>query len=86
MSARLPVRINLQLPELTPAQAEFLWNFLEDLASDLWDAYEQELLDLEAARFRLLDLDPEITETYDDPPDDDAPSHHPVNHQPDPDF
>ena len=47
MSIRRPVRINAQLPELTPAQATFLWNFLEDLACELWDAYQPELLQLD---------------------------------------
>ncbi len=34
MSPRRPLRIKLDLPELSPAQAESLWNFLDDLASD----------------------------------------------------
>jgi len=53
MSARRPVRINLELPELTPAQAHVLWNFLEDLASNIWDAYETELLDTQDQLSRL---------------------------------
>ncbi|MBI4870841.1 MAG: hypothetical protein HY814_04660 [Candidatus Riflebacteria bacterium] len=44
MSTRRPVRINAEMPELAPAQAHFLWNFLDDLAYQLWDAYEPELL------------------------------------------
>lgn len=44
MSNRRAVRIEVELPELTPAQADFLWNFLEDLATDIWDVYEPELL------------------------------------------
>jgi hypothetical protein len=87
VNARRRVRINVELPEFTPAQADFLWTFLENLASDLWDAYEQDLLDLDDARFRLQHADPETTETYDDPPDDDdARTCHPVKDQPDPDF
>jgi hypothetical protein len=39
----------MELPELTPEQADFLWNFLEDLASDLWDAYENDIDQLEYA-------------------------------------
>lgn len=49
MTKRRPVRINVELPELTAAQADFLWNFLEDIASALWDAYEADILDLQDA-------------------------------------
>ena len=45
--SRRPVRVNVQLPELTPAQAGALWHVLEDLASALWDAYESDILELE---------------------------------------
>ena len=59
MTRRRPIRINVQLPELTPVQAESLWNFLEDLTSELWDAYEPELLDLDAERLSArFDDDP----------------------------
>jgi hypothetical protein len=47
VSARRRVRIDFDLPELTPAQADLLWNFLEELAMDLWEAYETELLEVE---------------------------------------
>ena len=45
MPSHRNIRINLNMPELTPSQAESLWNFLEDLASALWEEYESELLD-----------------------------------------
>lgn len=45
MSKQPPVHINVDLPELTPAQARFLWKFLDDLAADLWNAYEPQMLD-----------------------------------------
>jgi hypothetical protein len=44
---RRPIRINAELPELTPTQVKSLWNFLDNLATELWDAYEPELLNLE---------------------------------------
>ena len=44
---RRPVHIHVRLPELTPQQADSLWNFLEDLASQLWEAYEDEILEME---------------------------------------
>ena len=47
MTNRRPVRINVELPDLTASQADFLWNFLEDIASALWDAYEDDILDLQ---------------------------------------
>ena len=53
MTARRQIHIDLDLPELTPAQADCLWHFLEDLATNLWDAYECDLLDLEDRRSRL---------------------------------
>ena len=45
--SRRPVHIRARLPELTPEQADSLWNFLESLASQLWDAYEEEILQVE---------------------------------------
>jgi len=56
MTTRRRIRIDVELPELTPAQADFLWNFLDDLGSDLWDAYESELLEVEAERSRPPDV------------------------------
>ena len=50
MTDRRRVHVDLVLPELTPDQAELLWNFLENLATDLWEAYEPELLELETRR------------------------------------
>ena len=49
MTTRRSVRITL--PQLTPSQAESLWNFLEDLASAVWNEYENELLDCQHARY-----------------------------------
>ena len=51
MTSHRSVRINLNLPELTPSQVESLWNFLEDLASAVWNEYENELLDGQHAPF-----------------------------------
>jgi hypothetical protein len=53
MSARRPVRIDFELPELTLAQAHTLWTFLDELASNIWDAYETELLKAEDQLSRL---------------------------------
>jgi len=47
---RRRVHVDIELPELTPEQAELLWSFLEKLATELWDAYEPELLELETRR------------------------------------
>jgi hypothetical protein len=44
MTTRRRIHIDVELPKLTPAQARFLSNFLDDLAADLWDAYEAVLL------------------------------------------
>jgi len=56
MSARPRVHINLELPELTPAQADSLWSFLENLASEIWNAYENEILEAqeEPSPYELL--------------------------------
>lgn len=40
MSAPRTVHLDLALPALTPAEADLLWTFLQDLSSELWDAYE----------------------------------------------
>lgn len=47
MSLRRPVRINFQMPELTPTVAHFLWNVCETLAFHIWEAYNTEILDIE---------------------------------------
>jgi hypothetical protein len=58
---RPPVRIDVTLPELTPAQADCLWNLLETLAADLWDAYEPELLHAEDQRSRPPEVEDDWT-------------------------
>jgi len=79
-----PIRIDLQLPELTPAQAHSLWNFLDDLASELWLAYEPELLAVEDEPSPQPEPDNDWTDT-DDLVEDGSPS--PVsNDETDPDF
>ncbi len=60
MSPRRPLRI--ELPELSPAQAESLWNFLDDLASDFWDSYGTDLLQLEQERAHLSLAQPDLTD------------------------
>jgi hypothetical protein len=55
VTTRRPIHINVALPEITPAQADLLWNFLEDLAAQLWDAYEKDLLQIEDERSRPPD-------------------------------
>ena len=62
MTKRRPIRINVELPELTAAQADFLWNFLEDVASALWEAYEADILDLEEAFSREAHDDSAVDE------------------------
>ena len=88
MSARRPIRIDLELPELTPAQADFLWTFLDDLASELWDAYESELLEVEEERSRPPDFSNDWTADDDeDLFENGSAPHDLVNDQdPDPDF
>lgn len=65
MTTRRRIRVDFDLPELTPAQADFLWTFLESLASDLWDGYERELLDVENERSRPPEVNDWIAEHYD---------------------
>ena len=62
MTDHPPIRIHLQLPQLTPAQAHSLCNLLQELASQIWDAYETEILDFEDAQLRLFDDEDERTE------------------------
>lgn len=62
MNKRRPIRINVELPELTAVQAELLAEFLEDLANDVWKAYEDDLFDLDAERFRSTEGDYEPTD------------------------
>ena len=61
MTTRRRVHIDIALPELTPVQADLLWNFLEDLAMDLWDAYEPELLEVEHQRSFIAEPDHDWT-------------------------
>jgi len=61
VTTRRRIRIDVELPELTPAQADFLWTFLDDLAADLWDAYEPELLDIENEHSRPPKIDTDST-------------------------
>ena len=65
MTARRRIRIDINLPELTPVQADFFWTFLEELAADLWDAYEPELLEIDNQRSRPDEYDADLA------PDDD---------------
>ena len=77
MTIHRRIRIHVDLPELSPAQADFLWNFLDDLASDLWDAYEHDLLEVENERSRPPDPEPDWTdpdsEIFAENPDNDDP-------------
>jgi hypothetical protein len=61
VTTRRPIRIDVDLPELTPAQADLLWNFLDDLGMQLWDAYEKDLLQIEDERSRLPDPETDWT-------------------------
>jgi hypothetical protein len=65
---RHPVRINFELPELTPAQAKLLWELLDGLSSDLWEAYEKELFDLEAEAFHAAQAADDSNASDDEPP------------------
>jgi len=65
---RHSVRINFELPELTPAQVKALWNFLDDLSCDLWEAYENELFDLEAETFHAAQPDDDYNDSDDELP------------------
>ena len=85
MTTRRRVHIDLDLPELTPAQADLLWNFLENLAMDLWDAYEPELLEVE--HHRSLEAAPDHDSTAAECDDLFESSTRPVNcDDPDPHF
>jgi len=52
------VHITVRLPELTPEQADSFWNFLESLASQLWDAYEEDILQVEDSFSTPIEYDP----------------------------
>ena len=56
--SRRPVLISVRLPELTPVQADSLCNFLETLASQLWDAYEEDILQVEDSFSTTIQDDP----------------------------
>ena len=56
------LRIAVDLPDLAPAQARVLWEFFEELASQVWCAYELELFDFEAERFHASDREEEPDE------------------------
>lgn len=88
MTNRRRIRVDVDLPELTPAQADFLWNFLENLAMDLWEAYERELLEIENERSHPPGLENDWTAAeQDDVFDNGAAPREAVNDkQSDPDF
>jgi hypothetical protein len=65
---RHPVRINFELPELTPAQAKLLCEFLDRLSCDLWEAYEKELFDLEAEAFHAVQAADDCNASDEEPP------------------
>ncbi len=60
MTDRRRIHIDIDLPELTPVQADFFWTFLEELAADLWDAYEGELLEIDNQRSRPDEFDADL--------------------------
>lgn len=43
----------LRLPTLTPAQADLLWTFIQELATTLWEAYEPQLCDVATQELAL---------------------------------
>ena len=49
------LRIAVDLPDLAPAQAQRLWELFEELADQIWSAYELEVFDLEAERFHAIE-------------------------------
>jgi hypothetical protein len=86
------IRTDFDLPELSKAQAHALWCFFEDLASDIWDTYQLEVLDetnLDQSRVRETEdcisghYDCDSSDDDQNPNNDDS---HPQTHNPDPDF
>ena len=57
MTKRRKIRIDFELPELTPEQVSMLCDFLDDLCSDLREAYDNEIFDIESASFHALRSD-----------------------------
>lgn len=57
MTTRPAIHIDVQLPELSPTQADLLWNVINDLTNALWDAYADELLEVDCQRQYLLDVE-----------------------------
>jgi hypothetical protein len=51
------LRIDLALPDLAPAQAEFLWSLFDQLVQEIWQAYELDILDALDAQLDDLELD-----------------------------
>lgn len=67
MTTRRPVHLDVDLPELSPSQASFLWDVLTDLTAALWDAYEADLVETEQHRLHLLDPEDHCRDLDDDP-------------------
>ena len=86
MTGRPRIHLNLHLPELSPTQADFLWQVLSDLTDALWDAYADDLLEVEQQRQHLLDMEEEWADS-EEAAEDYAPTSPNTNQQePDPDF
>ena len=79
------LRIAVELPDLAPAQAQLLWELFEELASQIWSAYELEIFDFEAEHFHAIERDEEPEEER-GPVTDTASRAQQLNDDPDPDF
>ncbi len=66
MTSRPPIHLNVHLPELSPTQAELLWEVLSDLTAALWDAYADDLIEVEQQRQHLLDMEEQWAGPEDD--------------------
>lgn len=85
MSRRV-FRIQFDLPNLTPAQADLLWNLFDRLAERLWEAYETEILDSDSQLFGSASHEPSDEDVGESPVTPSAPPGAALNDAPDTDF
>ena len=53
--SRRSLRLDIQLPDLAPAQAHLLWELFDELAYQISLAYEAQLFDFEAESFHAIE-------------------------------
>lgn len=84
MTSPSRIQLNVHLPELSPTQAHFLMQVLDHLTAAIWDAYADELLEVEQRR-RILAMEEEWSVSEEDC-EDLEPISPPSKQEPDPDF